>query len=343
MPAGHENNERGFWESCELYRVHEQLLQAIGSSWDDVSALPECWIESERTIGYCAALTTFLRNNFESAPLFVIKDPRVSKLLPLWLSVLEEFGAEPKVIIPIRNPLEVARSLAAREGFPLQKSCLLWLRYTLDSEVQSRGVSRSFVRYEDLISDWRQAASRISKDLGLSWPADFQDVASDIEMFLDEGLRHQRASLDDLRARSDIVDWVSRAYEATLILCDKNTSPAAQQTIDTIHAEFNKAALAFKPVVTDVLSRARQADAELREQLRLWRDQVQVVREEQQLWRDQVQEMRDQVQELRDEQQLWRDRVQALRDERSRRRSVFATLNRAVGRIAGGCGRQARG
>src|SRR5688500_11885035 len=40
MPPEPENNERGFWESPQLHRLHEQLLQATGSSWDDVSALP---------------------------------------------------------------------------------------------------------------------------------------------------------------------------------------------------------------------------------------------------------------------------------------------------------------
>jgi hypothetical protein len=331
VPAGPESNERGYWESLELYRLHEQLLQATGSSWDDVSAFPAFWFQSHQAISFRAALTAFLRDNFATASLFVIKDPRVCRFLPLWLSVLDEFDAEPKVIIPIRNPLEVAKSLAVRDGFPVQKSCLLWLRYTLDSEVHSRGVSRSFIRYEDLISDWRRTASRIGKDLSFSWPADFQEAASDIEVFLDKGLRHQCATFDDLRARSDIVDWVSRAYEATLTLCGESSSMAARQTIDAIRVELDKADLAFNPILADELSRARRIEVELREQLQGRRDHVQALRDEQQLWRDQVQT-------LRDEQQLWRDQVQTLRDERSRRRSMFSTLKRAWVRTVGGRG-----
>jgi hypothetical protein len=338
VPAGPESNERGYWESLELYRLHEQLLQATGSSWDDVSAFPAFWFQSHQAISFRAALTAFLRDNFATASLFVIKDPRVCRFLPLWLSVLDEFDAEPKVIIPIRNPLEVAKSLAVRDGFPVQKSCLLWLRHSLDTEIHSRGISRSFVRYEDLISDWRRAASLISKDLSLPWPVDLQAAASDIEAFLDGSLHHHRASLEDLHARSDIVDWVSRAYGAALMLCKESSSIVARQTIDAIRADLDKADLAFKPVLADELGRAKGMEAELREQLQVWRDQVQVLRDEQQLWRDQVQALRDQVQALRDEQQLWRDQVQALRDERSRRWSVFAKLKRAWVRFVGGRG-----
>ena len=115
MPAVPGNNERGFWESSELHRLHERILQAAGSSWDDFSAFPESWLGSHQAIGFRAALAGFLRDNFEAAPLFVIKDPRMSRFLPLWLGVLEDFGAAPKIIIPIRNPLEVAKSLAARD------------------------------------------------------------------------------------------------------------------------------------------------------------------------------------------------------------------------------------
>jgi hypothetical protein len=111
-----------------------------------------------------------LRDEFGSASLCVLKDPRLCRLLPVWLDASENLGLAPVVVLPIRNPLEVAASLEARDGIDLSIGQLLWLRYVLDAEHASRGIKRALFRYDHLIADWRAVAEGLSETLGISWP-----------------------------------------------------------------------------------------------------------------------------------------------------------------------------
>ena len=110
-----------------------------------------------------------LRTEFGDAELFVLKDPRLSRLLPLWLPALERVGAAPSAVIALRHPAAVARSLAVRNGLSLETSLLLWLRHVLDAERLTRSMPRDFASYDALLADWRGVASRIGQRLGLDW------------------------------------------------------------------------------------------------------------------------------------------------------------------------------
>src|SRR5271169_695327 len=71
---------------------------------------------------------------FSGAALPVIKDPRICRFAPFWLEVLREMQKAPRIVIPIRSPLEVAQSLEKQQGVPLNEGLLLWLRHNLDAE-----------------------------------------------------------------------------------------------------------------------------------------------------------------------------------------------------------------
>jgi hypothetical protein len=137
-------------------------LQALGSSWDDPFPLPDRWIEAGATQHAKQGLVDEIRKDFGGSRLFVVKDPRISRLLPMWLEILDERAIEPAVVIPVRNPLEIGASLETRDRFPLAKSLLLYARSCLDTELDSRRRRRLFVRYEQLLDDWRPFAARLA-------------------------------------------------------------------------------------------------------------------------------------------------------------------------------------
>ncbi len=78
-----------------------------------------------------------IKSEFADSDLFVVKDPRLSRLLPLWFDVLDELGIEAVVVIPFRNPLEVAASLKARDRMSLATSLILYAYSYLDTELVS--------------------------------------------------------------------------------------------------------------------------------------------------------------------------------------------------------------
>lgn len=190
MPAMEGNNPKGFWEHAEIVSIHDQLLEVFGSSWDDESPLPNQWWFSPLAIPFRNRIISVLRRDFGNQPIWLIKDPRMCRLLPMWHEVLRELHCQPLFVLSLRSPAEVAHSLRKRDGLAEEASCLLWLTHMLEAESQTRGQPRASVIYEHLLSDWRDTVANIGQTINLTWPADVEDAAPDIEAFLDSSLRH---------------------------------------------------------------------------------------------------------------------------------------------------------
>jgi hypothetical protein len=244
-------NERGFWEPEEIVAIHEDMLQDMlqssGFSWRDSSEFPRSWFQSDAAEQYKLRLVAALEREFLDAPLFVVKDPRICRLVSFWLSVLDRFGAEPLIVIPVRNPLEVAASRKKLGGRPEAGSYLLWLRHFLDAERDSRGLKRSFVTYEALLRNWQSVVDKIGRDLDVDWPRRTPEAAVEIDTFLSARLRHERSSEEEVDARSDVPQWVKRAFDwARRAACGE---PAAGSELDAIAQALKSADEAFMPVI----------------------------------------------------------------------------------------------
>ena len=183
------DNLRGYWEPLPVVELNERLLAEAGSGWDDWGRL-----DPDRLAATAVdAMVARFVDEFGDATLAVLKDPRMCRLMPPWRAAFARLGAAPSVVLPLRHPLEVARSLAGRDGMPLAEGLLLWLRHVLDAEHDSRGLPRSFLRYEDLVAGWRPVVDRLGAELGLAWPVRPDAAAPAVEAFLSAGLRHHAA------------------------------------------------------------------------------------------------------------------------------------------------------
>ena len=87
MPAD-QTNPRGFWESNRLVPIDEAILTAFGSAWDGWQAGDPAWLGYRDVPVLMARLRATLLEEFADAKLFVVKDPRLCRLLPIWLEVL---------------------------------------------------------------------------------------------------------------------------------------------------------------------------------------------------------------------------------------------------------------
>ena len=104
-------NETGHWELLAIYEAHRRLLASVDSDWDDWAPFPAGWFTSPAMGAYATELASIVQTEFGSSPLFIVKDPRACRLVPLWREVLAQVEAEFAPILAIRNPLEVAASL----------------------------------------------------------------------------------------------------------------------------------------------------------------------------------------------------------------------------------------
>jgi glycosyltransferase involved in cell wall biosynthesis len=241
------DNQAGFWEPSEIAAIHDEILASAGSSWHDVSEFPHSWFASDIAASFKQRLVAALREDFSDAPLFIVKDPRICRLVPLWLSIFEQMRVAPLFVISIRNPLEVTASLRERDAFSEAKSLLLWLRHFLAAERSTRGLRRSFVDYERLVRDWRGVVDRIGCNLDVIWPRQSHAADIEIENFVSTRLRHHVFGSEEVHVRRNLAPWLKTVFDwATRAASGRPTTP---DELDSVHAALEAADLAFMPLV----------------------------------------------------------------------------------------------
>jgi hypothetical protein len=247
MPPIPDSNEKGFWESSDIFQLNELILEELNSSWDDVRNLPDQWWDTDIAERYKKEVLKILKRDFAESKFWGIKDPRLCRLLPKWHNILESMKCEPYFINIVRNPLEVAASLEARDGFPKEKSCQLWINHILESEKATRNSARIYVTYEELISNYSGILSKAEEYFGFNWPVNLEKAGSEIEAFLESRLRHSIYTDDDLLRDYDVSDWIKKAYFA---IADSiyDSSNRIIEILDIISSERNRVIKKIGPV-----------------------------------------------------------------------------------------------
>lgn len=235
-----DDNPSGYWESSRLVPFNNRLLKSVGLRWDDDSSLPRGWSEGPTQAALRDEARSLINEEFGDTPLFVFKDPRMSRLLPFWESILRDLGVQPHSLLILREPLEVAHSLSARSAYEqfraaavpaVSRGLLLWLRYVLDSEIHSRHMPRFAVDFATLLSDWRHALNDFFRMCPfLPEPEKNGTVALAVDSFLSKGLHRQNSGKEGwspqkngqgVRALGLLREQILQGIPAdTAVLCD---------------------------------------------------------------------------------------------------------------------------
>jgi hypothetical protein len=256
------DNEKGFWESRQIIQLNDKILRVARSAYNDWRWINSDWMRHELDGEFRRVALEILNQDFKNSSFFVLKDPRICRLLPFWLEVFKEFETEPRIVIPLRNPLEVSKSLGSREGFSPARSHMIWLRHVLDAEYETRGLVRSFLTYDELLRDWRSTVARISDQLQLRWPKRSQGSEAEIDNFLELRLRHSSVNDAELLADVGVHAWVKATYSELVSLRLNPTSEPARQALDRVRDEFDRASDAFGAVCqAEIIAREELAES----------------------------------------------------------------------------------
>lgn len=207
IPA--EDNRLGFWEHAKVVAIHETLLRDLDSSWHDTHALPENWTATAAARKARLAIAELVENDFADSPLWAVKDPRLCRLVPLWKEVLDGLDIAASAVFAMREPGEVARSLEARDSLAPGSTRLRWFEHFAEAEHATRGLPRTLVLYEDLLTNWRRTLKKAGADLGLAWPVGLEVAGRGIDSFLSKDERHH-VRADDHSIQPEIL---RRLYE----------------------------------------------------------------------------------------------------------------------------------
>ena len=242
LMKAHESNPFGHFEPEVIVALHDQMLAAAGSSWFDWRKLPEEWFRSAECAQFKQQLIAAFHDDFGDSPFSVLKDPRLCRFLPLWESIFDQVNRQRYYVLPYRNPIEVVRSLAHRNGIEPYKGYVLWLRHLLDAEFATRHQPRGFLRYEDLLADPRPTIERLVAGSPIPWPRDVAQAFPEIELAIRPHLRHNQASIDGLANRAEVPALVQQTYECYQSLQMDPANKATWCKLDKIRTCFNVAA-----------------------------------------------------------------------------------------------------
>ncbi len=251
LPPVPGNNDRGFWESQPIMDLNEDILASAGSTWEDWQAFNSDWYTSPVAEEFRERAQDSLSNEYGSNRLFVLKDPRICRLLQFWIDEVRKFGADCRIILPIRSPLDVAKSLKARDDIDPSIGLLIWLRNVLEAEVASRDHQRAFIRYDTLLSAPHTVVDMLSNALDVTWPRGASaDAQFMIDKFISADLRHQKNEDIELLSNPRMSYWIKSSFEIFNRWSGGSEHASDCDALANIKAAFDEAAPAFSPILT---------------------------------------------------------------------------------------------
>ncbi|HWP53339.1 MAG TPA: sulfotransferase [Pyrinomonadaceae bacterium] len=187
------DNRGGFWENPDFVELNDNLLAIVHAGWD----LPPAEVEWAPRPELSESLTkaTQLIEHSAVHQRWGWKDPRNSLTFPFWLRLIPNL----KVIICLRNPLEVARSLTVRNGTSLAFGLNLWRSYNLAVCSFASKQDRLVTHYEAYFSDPRGELRRVLDFLSI--PASDKEIAQAC-LSATSDLRHHKISRELLAAQA---------------------------------------------------------------------------------------------------------------------------------------------
>ena len=155
--------------TAHLAQQQQELLQDLGSGWDSPLNLPDRCFGSTAATAFEQAIAQALATD-ESLRLSQACLPGLERVLPIWHRALAAQGLDPRHVLVLRHPLEVAEQFRASHGWSRDHGLLVWLQSSLAMERHSRDHQRVVLDLEQVRWDADGALNRLEGRLQLALP-----------------------------------------------------------------------------------------------------------------------------------------------------------------------------
>jgi hypothetical protein len=196
MPATGDN-QRGYFESLEISKLHDDVLGLFGLKWSTpttLRALPHEWWKLPAVASFRSQLARIVARELADRTVWAFKDPRTARLIPLWNEVIAQLGLDAKFVLVTRHPLEVAGSLFVRDRLDPVIGELLWVEHNADAMLQCGKRIDAIVEYQDWIDKPLVQARYMIDRLGLDYAAGDAELKAIVDRVIAPDLRRQAAS-----------------------------------------------------------------------------------------------------------------------------------------------------
>jgi GT2 family glycosyltransferase/SAM-dependent methyltransferase/glycosyltransferase involved in cell wall biosynthesis len=199
------DNPDGYWEHPGFVAINNQILEEFGGGWDLVPNFPADWKSSVRLQAQRKNSEELIKQ-FQEHEVWGWKDPRNSITLPFWNQQIRDL----KIVIVVRNPVSVARSLAARGIASYSFSTTLWLNYYFHLMKGAASQEHIITHYDSYFLDPAAELRRIVNFIGMPVSEDVLHGASTI---IKTRLRNNPAKLIDLLSAHTAQDVIEKYVE----------------------------------------------------------------------------------------------------------------------------------
>lgn len=258
-------NPKGFFENVWVVDFHRALLRRALVRSSDGS--PHALERVQRVLADGAAaeqLGEWLAA-YADRDVVLVKDNQACWFLPLWQEVAAGAGRDLTLLTSLRHPAEVVGSRdrawgAGREAADARMretaNVAAWLNVLAVTEESGRGLRRAFVRFEDLIHDWRRETARISVQLEVD--LDVPTGPHELDEWLDAGLR-TALTWDDIDVPPALRAIADEAWTASTLLLADPADPAALATLDRCREGYARLYAEAAAISVDERRHARKA------------------------------------------------------------------------------------
>ncbi|MDO5657155.1 MAG: glycosyltransferase [Paracoccus sp. (in: a-proteobacteria)] len=233
------DNANGHFEPQGIVALNDQILAGAGAN---LLRLGPLHVPLDDDMA--ARMAQAMADSFGDDSHIALKDPRISILMEPWCDWLRGEGASVLAIVALRDPREVAQSLARRDDTPQGFAMLVWLNYTLSALRGSADLPHRLV----LFPDWTATPQPVLRDIAEMAGLDHADLATIAQRF-DRDQVHAQAA--PFTGSDDPAETLAMAVFARLAdLARSGGWPEAQELRDwqaafaplaAAHAEFEQA------------------------------------------------------------------------------------------------------
>jgi septal ring factor EnvC (AmiA/AmiB activator) len=192
------DNPRGHWERWEIVEFHDRILGLFNRDYSGYFhdfPLPVAWWADPRVAQIRREIAAFLESRMDTR-YFGFKDPRTVRLMPVWHQLFTELELAPKLVLCLRNPAQVARSLYARDGLDREIGEYRWLIHMIDFFRYTNNLEFCTIEFEEWFNNPSSNIEKLTQFLDLQW----RQSKSDLDLML-AGIIDPRARHDDTECR----------------------------------------------------------------------------------------------------------------------------------------------
>lgn len=252
LVEANRSNPRGFFETRWVVEFHKALLAKAHTYEFDPDPRAVDRVQTVVDDDVRSDLDRWLTSSSgaQSADQLAIKDPRTVWVHDVWGEAAADHGLDTCYLTTLRHPAQVAGSREKYYGqnadarraraYAINKVAG-WVNVSLLNERQTRPNRRVFIRYTDLISDWRPVLGRIGESLGLTFDSDLTPARPHpIDDFITPGLQHVHTGWDDLDIPHDLRNLADAVWNASERLADSHPDASLDAEFDQLSEQYDR-------------------------------------------------------------------------------------------------------